>query len=211
MVSMRNRSEQHASSGRLGRPARTEARTSWPWLLLAVAATCATVGCGKKDGASKTKAALEQCRSNSGELQKQLNDLKTKLAQALANPGSINVDPELLKIDGKLPTKSAGISVKEGSLKQQEVISVWNKSRGSLRSCYNRALKRNSALHHQSITLNVAFEVRASGNTQGISVRPSRDARMTDCMTKAIKRWRFPKFKGRAVGVSLPITFRPKG
>jgi outer membrane lipoprotein-sorting protein len=165
-----------------------------------------TLGCGDKDKCVDTsKPALEECRAEQAKLQEQLNDLKIKLAEALANPGTIKVDPSVLMIDGK-PVGTA----KEGTLTQQQVIEVLRKSKGSLRDCYTRALKRNSALHHGSITLTVGFKVQNSGRPTSIAIRPNRDAKMIDCMTKAIQRWTFPKFEGQSVGVESPVTLTPK-
>lgn len=167
-------------------------------------------GAKQKPCVDKSKPALDQCNTRAEELQKQLNDVKVKLAQALANPGTIKVDPELLTLVGP-GGKKRKIVLREGTLKQAQVIKVFRLGKGALQACYNRALKRNSSLHHSSLTLNLAFKVRASGTPTGISVRPNRDAKMIDCMKKAITRWKFPRFSGQPVGVESPVTLRPKG
>lgn len=167
---------------------------------------CSVVACGKKEECvDQSKGALDACRGKQESLQREVNDLKIKLAQALANPGTIEVDPSVLTIDGE-PIQTA----KEGTLTQDQVVEVLRRSKGSLRDCYTRALKRDSSLHHGSITLTVAFKVQNSGKPTGISFRPNRDAQMIDCMIKAVNRWTFPKFEGQPVGVETPVTLTPK-
>ncbi len=179
-------------------------------MLLGLALSLPACGGKQKPCVDKSKAGLAKCNAQVETLQKQLNDLKIKLAQALANPGTIKVDPELLTLVGP-GGKKRKITLREGTLKQTEVIRVFRLGKGALQACYNRALKRNSSLHHASLTLNLAFKVRASGTPMGISVRPNRDAKMSDCMKKAIRRWKFPRFSGQPVGVESPVTLRPKG
>jgi len=150
--------------------------------------------------------ALRKCESERDRLQEDLNALKVKLAQALANPGTIKVDPALLTIEGK----SLMPAMQEGTLTQEQVFAVIGRSKGSLEACYTRALKRNSALHHGAITLSVSFSVRTNGRPTRIDIQPNRDGQMIDCMVKAIERWPFPEFDGQAVDVEAPVTLLPK-
>lgn len=179
-------------------------------MVLGLSLTLGLGGCCKeKVCTDQSKPALAKCQARADDLLKQLNDLKVKLAQALQNPGTIKVDPEVLQLEGPNGQKRK-IVLREGTLKQEQVIKVMRMGKGGLQACYNRALKRNSSLHHANLTLTLAFRVRANGSPTGISVRPNRDAKMTDCMQKAIKRWQFPTFKGQPVGVEVPVTLRPK-
>jgi hypothetical protein len=138
--------------------------------------------------------------------QKEINQLKLQLAQALANPGSIKVDPSVLTINGKhlMP------KLREGNLTQEQVVSTMRTNKRVLKACYERAMKKNTNLRRQKITLTVGFKVNPSGIPAHISVTPNYDGRMIDCMKKAIKRWRFPSFSGQAVGVESPLTLTPK-
>lgn len=178
--------------------------------VLCLVSTLLVSGCQKaQDCVDKSKPALDECQKRSEALQRKLNDLKITLAQALQNPGTIKVDPELLQLEG--PGKKRRIVLKEGTLKQGQVISVISVGKSGLQACYTRALKRNSALHHSKLTLTLDFKVKSSGDPVAISLRPNSDAKMIDCMKKAIKRWRFPRFQGQPVGVVSPVTLRPKG
>jgi hypothetical protein len=139
-------------------------------------------------------------------MQQEIVDLKRQLAQALANPGMIKVDPSVLMIDGK----NVVPKLKEGTLSQDQVVSTMAQNKKVLKACYERAMKKNVRLRRQSINLTVAFKIRPTGKPDNISVRPNYDSLMIDCMRKAIKRWRFPAFSGQPVGVESPLTLTPK-
>jgi hypothetical protein len=178
--------------------------------LAAVATLAPLFGCGDdaKPCIDQSKPALEACNGRADQLQAELNAIKKQLAQALANPGTLQVDPSVMVIDGKLGGGQPAL--KEGTLSQQEVIRVLTQSKASLRPCYNRALKRDSALHHRKLVLTLALKVKPAGLPDAIALGPNYDDQMIDCMKKAVKRWRFPAFTGTPVGVETPLTFQPK-
>jgi hypothetical protein len=174
--------------------------------LLAALVSVGGSGCKHEPCVDASKAGLEECKLNVDRLQAEVNSLKRQLAQALADPGSITVDPSVLAIDGK-PIK---VNPREGSLTQDQVVATMKQNRGVLQSCYERAMKKNTALTHQRITLTVGFQVLPSGMPAEVSISPNYDSTMMDCMKKAIMRWRFPSFAGRPVGVESPITLQPR-
>lgn len=175
---------------------------------MAAIVVLALTGCGGKQVpcVDKSKPELDQCRTATDKLQAEINTLKRQLAQALASPGSIKVDPSVLMIDGK-PIK---VSMPEGTLTQDQVVSTIRMNKPVLQQCYERAMKKNTALTHQKITLTLGFQVRPTGNASDITISPNYDSMMIDCMKKAIIRWRFPTFSGQPVGVESPITLTPR-
>jgi hypothetical protein len=187
-------------------------KTSRSWLVLILSAALLVLGsdgcesCNKQECVDKSKPELDQCKLNQDKLQAEINALKRQLAQALANPGTIKVDPSVLVIDGK-PIK---VAAREGSLSQEQVVLTMQQNRGVLTACYERAMKKNTSLTHQRVTLNVGFQVAPSGVPQSITISPNYDSLMMDCMKKAIMRWRFPPFSGQPVGVETPITLQPR-
>ena len=177
--------------------------------LLLAGAMLVVVGCpGPKaqECVDRSAKPLEECRVNGDKLQAEILTLKRQLAQALADPGSIKVDPSVLEIEGKLikPT------YKEGSLSQEEVISTMTKNKKVLKSCYERAMKKSVALQRDKITLTIGFKVQPSGSASNIRITPNHSTTMVDCMKKAIRRWKFPAFTGQPVGVESPLTLSPK-
>jgi hypothetical protein len=184
-------------------------RVIWRTLVAALGGLLVSgfIGCGsKKPCIDKSKPELEQCQTDIDGKQKEINQLKLQLAQALANPGSIKVDPSVLMIDGKhlMP------KLREGNLSQDQVVKTIRLNKRILKACYERAMKKNTNLRRQKITLTLAFKVQPTGVPNNISVKPNYDGRMIDCMKKAIKRWRFPQFSGQSVGVESPLTLTPK-
>jgi hypothetical protein len=186
----------------------TITRLSWTGKLAAAALVIAlTPGCGTKEPCiDKSKPELDECRLSGDKLQAEINALKRQLAQALASPGSIKVDPSVLMIDGK-PIK---VAIPEGTLTQQQVVTTITQNKPVLQQCYERAMKKNTALTHQKITLTLGFQIRPTGNAGNIAISPNYDSMMIDCMKKAIMRWRFPTFSGQPVGVESPITLTPR-
>ena len=168
------------------------------------------MGCGgQKTCVDKSKPALDQANVKIEKMQTEINNIKRQLAQALANPGTITVDPSVLMIDGE-PIKVPKAGTPEGTLSQKQVMTTLGQNKGSLQPCYNRALKRDSSLHHRKIKLKLSMKVRTNGIPMSISISPNYNAQMTDCMQKAIKRWKFPNFRGSPVGIESPVTFTPK-
>jgi len=134
-------------------------------------------GCGDKETCvDKSKPELDQCRAGLDKLQAEVNTLKRQLAQALANPGTIKVDPSVLMIDGK-PIK-VGSGGHEGTLSQDQVILTMRQNKSVLQACYERAMKKNTALTHQKITLTVGFQVNPSGTAGSISIRNTKHPEM---------------------------------
>ncbi len=154
----------------------------------------------------KSAEPLKQCRVDNDKLQSEILTLKRQLAQALADPGSIKIDPEVLKIEGKYVKPT----YKEGTLSKEQVIATIAKGKRVLKSCYERAMKKNVKLQREKITLTIGFKVMPAGSASGIRISPNLDATMVDCMKKAIRRWKFPTFTGQPVGVESPLTLSPK-
>ncbi len=166
-----------------------------------------TLHCGSKDKCvDQSKPMLTQCQAKGDKQQEEIISLKRQLAQALANPGSITVDPSVLMIDGKRIV----VKKREGTLSQEQVVSTMRRNKPVLQACYERAMKKNTSLTHQKITLNVGFSVLPKGTATRISISPNYDSMMIDCIKKAIRRWRFPAFTGQPVGVQSPLTLRPQ-
>jgi hypothetical protein len=177
-------------------------------LIPIIAVSClAVAGCPREQCVDQSRQPLEECRTNLDKLQSENTTLKRQLAQALANPGTIKVDPSVLGLEGKV---EKGPAPKEGSLSQEQVIATMRQNKGVLQACYERAMKKNTALTHQKVTLTVGFSVKPSGVADDINISPNYDSMMIECMKKAIVRWRFPTFVGQPVGVESPLTLTPR-
>jgi hypothetical protein len=77
--------------------------------------------------------------------------------------------------------------------------------------CYERALKKNSALQYQAgLALVVELTIKPNGDVQEVNIKPSVDADLTSCFQTAAMRWKFPTFGGDSVVVAQKVTLTPK-
>lgn len=175
-------------------------------MLLAAGACWLLAGCPQpqQECVDKSKKPLEECKLEVDKLQSEIVTLKKQLAQALANPGTVQIPEQEIQGEHKKTP------VKEGSLSQEEMIRTIARNKPQLKQCYERALKKSARLQTERITLNIAFKIMPTGVPTGISIRPALDYTMNDCMKKSIKRWRFPAFTGQPVDVESPFSFSPK-
>lgn len=194
-------------------------RTSaWSCSLLALSLALggAVAGCGAKEKEELTKRLNEQsdklleCRKESNELKNQVSGLKRQLATAMANPGKVTLtDPEIIELvaslrGGEEPDTGPGPDPKELS-------KVVMQNAQGLQQCYERALKKNAALQTRAgAQVILGLTVKPSGGVDGVTVSPSIDAGMTECMKQAAGRWKFSPFQGKAVTVEQKLTLTPK-
>jgi hypothetical protein len=159
------------------------------------------------------------CKSEVGELKSQVASLKRQLAEAAANPNRLQLtDPEVLNLiaDLRKQKRAAGtdgdeVVIGKGDLKPQDASRVVKQNAQAIQVCYERALKRNSALQYQvGLALVVELTVRPTGAVKEVNVRPSVDADMTSCFQTAAMRWKFPTFGGEPVVVAQKVTLTPK-
>ncbi len=80
-----------------------------------------------------------------------------------------------------------------------------------MQKCYERALKKNSALQMQSgLGVMLELTVKATGAVQGMNLSPHVDADLTECVRTTVTRWKFPPFAGEPVVVTQKLTLTPK-
>jgi hypothetical protein len=145
------------------------------------------------------------CKNEANEFKTQIADLKRQLAMAMANPNRLQLtDPEVLNLIGE-------VIIGKGDLKPQDASRVVKQNAQAMQVCYERALKKNSALQYQAgLALVVELTVRPTGAVKEVNIRPSVDAEMTSCFQTAALRWKFPAFGGDSVVVAQKVTLTPK-
>ncbi|HJX52314.1 MAG TPA: AgmX/PglI C-terminal domain-containing protein [Polyangia bacterium] len=194
--------------------------------LLAGVGVCFFPGCRGGDNddmlrrLNQANDKVVACRSEVGELKSQVADLKRKIAEAVANPNRLQLnDPEILNLIADLRKQKRAatgpggdeVVIGKGDLKPQDASRVVKQNAQAMQVCYERALKRNSALQYQmGLALVVELTVRPTGAVKEVNVRPSVDADMTSCFQTAAMRWRFPPFGGESVVVAQKVTLTPK-
>ena len=161
---------------------------------------------------------LVSCRSEVNDLKAQNAELKRKLAEAMANPGRVQLtDPDILnliaEIKGKrgVPKDGDDLVLGKGAIDPREASRVVKQGAQALQKCYERALKKNSALQMQS-GLGVLLEltVKPTGLVQGMNLSPHVDTDLTECVRTTVSRWKFPPFAGESVVVTQKLTLTPK-
>lgn len=93
----------------------------------------------------------------------------------------------------------------EGQLDRDIVRRIVRAHMKEVRACFDAALARDSAL---SGRISVDFVIRGDGDVKSATIGEGdiTDAALGACMTKAVKRWRFPKSRdGGEVKVSYPF------
>jgi hypothetical protein len=190
--------------------------------LIAGASFCFFFGCGGSDNAdairqvSQANDKVVACKGEVNELKTQVAVLKRQVAEAAAGPSHLQLnDPEILNLIGDLrkqrQTAGEEIAIGKGDLKPQDASRVVKRGAQAIQVCYERALKRNSALQYQAgLALVVELTVKPTGAVKEVNVKPSVDADMTSCFQTAAMRWKFPTFGGEPVVVAQKVTLTPK-
>ena len=190
-------------------------------LLLVGVGTCWISGCKGGDSEdlirkiSQANDKVVACKSEANELKVQVAGLKRKLAEAATTNRLQLNDPEILNLiaDLRKQKQAAGdeVAIGRGDLKPQDASRVVKRGAQAIQVCYERALKRNSALQYQAgLALVVELTVKPTGAVKEVNVKPSVDADMTSCFQTAAMRWKFPTFGGEAVVVAQKVTLTPK-
>jgi hypothetical protein len=156
------------------------------------------------------------CRKDVNDLKVQNAELKQKLAQAMANPARVQLtDPDVLNLIAEIKGKQGGadgdIVLGKGDLNPKEASRVVRQGAQALQKCYERALKKNSALQMQSgLGVMLEITVKPTGVVQTMSLSPHVDTEMMECVRTTVARWKFPPFAGESVVVTQKLTLTPK-
>jgi hypothetical protein len=182
-------------------------------LLVAFGVAFTRKGGGADDEAAaarlnKLASDFEECKTQRADLKEKLKQAEVALAKAQQAPAAnvAVVDP----ITGSAKPQGGGGGP---PLPMEQVMKVINQSRGGLRVCYERALKRNTGLQMQPIRVTFNFNIHPQGTPGETQLEADThiDAQLVDCFKQAIGRWRFPAFGGEPMPIQLPQAFQPIG
>jgi TonB family protein len=104
---------------------------------------------------------------------------------------------------------SAGAPGISGGLTNEEVMLVIRSNLNQIRNCYEKVLQRSP---NKSGKMKVKFVVASNGRVQSARVLSNsvRDASMGACVTRVIKKWKFPRPRGgQKVDIKYPFVFNP--
>jgi len=113
------------------------------------------------------------------------------------------------KIKGKLRKKKPVASGGTGMLNPADLSKIVGRKTGSIKSCYEQALKRNPTLKGK---VTVRFTISGSGKVSTArAVVNELTKGVGDCIVRTFKRFRFPPPEGGSVTFEYPFMFTPAG
>ncbi|MGD0837989.1 MAG: AgmX/PglI C-terminal domain-containing protein [Polyangia bacterium] len=206
---------------------KTHTATRGPLTLLGVGALAALWGWGCRGGGTSEEEwtrrlneandKVVSCRNDVSELKSQNAELKHKLAEALAAPARMQLtDPDILNLIAEIRSKRGAaeegdIVLGKGDLNPKEAGRVVKQGAQALQRCYERALKKNTALQMQTgLSVMLEITVKPTGTVKTMSLAPQVDGEMVECVRSTVTRWKFPPFSGEPVVVAQKLTLTPK-
>jgi hypothetical protein len=157
------------------------------------------------------------CKKDVNDLKSQNAELKQKLALAMTAPTRVELtDPDILNLIAEIKgKKGAGedgdIVLGKGDLNPKEASRVVKQGAQALQKCYERALKKNTALQMQAaLSVMLEITVKPTGQVKTMNLSPHVDNDMSECVRTTVERWKFPPFSGEPVVVAQKLTLTPK-
>lgn len=174
-------------------------------------------GSGNKELMTKLDEAgnkLLECKKQNNELTNEVKSLKRQIAVAMADPSKLVLkDPEIIELIADLRAGAGGgdMVLGKGDLSPAVASKIVMEGARALQQCYERALKKNAGLQMKAgVQLVLGLNVDGTGRVNHVSVSPSIDRSLDECIESSAKRWKFPKFSGEAVTIEQKIMLTPK-
>lgn len=166
---------------------------------------------------SEANDKVVACKKDLSDQKSQNAELKQKLAQAMTAPARVQLtDPDILnliaEIKGKRASSEEGdVVLGKGDLNPKEASKVVKQGAQALQKCYERSLKKNTALQMQAaLSVMLEITVKPTGQVKAINLSPHVDAEMSECVRSTVEHWKFPTFSGDPVVVAQKLTLTPK-
>ena len=157
---------------------------------------------------------LLECKKQNNELTNEVKSLKRQIAMAMANPDKLVLkDPEIIELIADLRggSQDGDVALGKGDLNPGVASKIVMEGARALQQCYERALKKNASLQMRAgVQLVLGLNVDGTGRVNTVSVAPSIDRGLDECIESSAKRWKFPKFSGQAVTIEQKIMLTPK-
>jgi hypothetical protein len=157
------------------------------------------------------------CKKDLNDLKSQNAELKQKLALAMTAPARVELtDPDILNLIAEIKSKKGAsedgdIVLGKGDLNPKEASRVVKQGAQALQKCYERALKKNTALQMQAaLSVMLEITVKPTGQVKTMNLSPHVDNDMNECVRTTVERWKFPPFSGEPVVVAQKLTLTPK-
>jgi hypothetical protein len=167
-----------------------------------------------------TMTQLEKCQNLSNEKQKYIANLEGKLAAIEQQGGpngevviSVSGDGTLTVTGGRGPTRATKPRDPAGDAKDLELYKAFlakvNGTKGTIKKCYQNALKKDSSLTAATIVLNITVKYKASGSVANTDFDKSVSSNFSSCMRTIAKKWNLPA-SVRSYTFKAPVTLTPQ-
>jgi hypothetical protein len=177
------------------------------------------LACSKTDDGMTAKLMesnnkVVACQKDLAMAKSEIASLRRQLAQAIANPSKVTLtDPDVIELVASLkasrPARPAGDPTP--TLDPTQASRIVLQGAQAMQGCYERALKKNSALQYQQgLGVTLGITVKPTGEVESVDVSPTVDKDMTTCFKTTVSRWKFPTFAGNAVTIEQKLTLTPK-
>ena len=130
------------------------------------------------------------------------------LGGRVGGPGRVGVGGKVVEKVPRAIVKKAGKTEVDGTLKASAVSRVIRRGMRAIRTCYQRALKRNPKL---SGKVAIRLTIAATGKVTSVEIEENSmgDAQVASCIRGYAKRWRFPPPDGgETAEVAVPFNFQ---
>jgi hypothetical protein len=97
-----------------------------------------------------------------------------------------------------------------GTLSSGQMQSVVNQNKSSLKSCYERSLKKGEAPHNRDLKVIFKVTVGGSGTVRKVSLggEANQLSSLRRCLTRSVDKWVFPSSSGES-RLEFPFVFTP--
>jgi hypothetical protein len=128
------------------------------------------------------------------------------LGGRVGGPGAVGTGGMVKERVPKAIVKQSAPEV-DGTMSVNAVAQVIRRGMGAIRSCYQRALKRNPQLAGK-ITVRLAINTMGKVTSVSIDADTIGDPTVTSCIKGYASRWRFPPPEGGTAEVAVPFVFQ---
>jgi hypothetical protein len=187
---------------------------------LALALIAALAACKGKTTYKDKPETVEALKKLQGQVDadKQLLDAQTQrladceLAKTTGDEVTITLAGDEIKISGKGPNAQANPDDGAGDAKDAELFAAFlnlvEKSKGSIKKCYQNALKKDARLQAKTIPIKLSASFAASGKITKSNFTPSISETFDGCMRSMASTWKLPAAP-KATSFTAPISLTP--
>lgn len=166
-------------------------------LLIALAGAAGCKGETKYKPDPQTQADLDTCKKNLDAKDQLAKAEEAENARMMREQGSgaqivVAIEGNALTVKPGAPGEVRPIDDKQAALASKEFLDVVARSRGAIQKCYEQALKNNTRLQAQTITLTVSASFGASGTYKDASFQPSLGNPFDACIKTVASKWSLP-------------------